>query len=114
MLTRFSRANSITLDSEGIDPLLDKLMPSIQAISLYRDHIISIEEKGAPDLISMNHYGTANYWWHFMVYNSITHVSQLYEGVHLKMPEVSELLRVSSSNADSNGSPVLVDRLVEI
>jgi hypothetical protein len=114
MLGRFSRQFSINSDKFGIDPLLDNRMSKIQSIAFYKEYTLGAHEKGAPDLISINNYQTDEFWWHIMCYNSIFSYKELVEGLKLRIPDYSELLRVSSVNQNNTGSPVLVDRLIEI
>jgi hypothetical protein len=114
MLQRLAREYSIKTDVYGIDPLLDKQMSSIQNIAYYKDYVVGAHERGAPDLISLNHYGVDTLWWHFMVYNSITRTSQIVEGLKLRMPDQNEILRVSSVNKVDLGNKILVNRLIRL
>jgi hypothetical protein len=113
-LIRTAREYAVQVDGHGIDPLRDKQIPEIQKIYLYSDYVVGQHERGALDLISINHYGSNQWWWHIMVYNSITRFSQVVQGLKLKMPDISSLQKLGASSSESNPSSKLVDRLVSI
>lgn len=93
---RFFRANAVVIDALGIDPLLDRLVDRIAAISTYTNHEVSQDERGAPDLISFVEYDTEDFWWHIMVYNGICRYRDIKEGTTLRIPDYGALISATN------------------
>jgi len=93
------RVFNVTTDALGIDPLRDKTVASVQAISRYTVHLVSAEENGAPDLIALNTYGNERYWWVIMCYNGLCLYSEVQAGVALRLPDLSSLVSAIGSNS---------------
>lgn len=90
---------SVSADAHGVDPILDKIVPFIQSIKTYTVHEITADERGAPDLISLNAYGSDEYWWIILAYNGIGSFRSLVEGTMLKLPDFATLIAVVNQNA---------------
>lgn len=99
MTSKYQRVYAIISDKFGIDPLLDRLIPSINAISQYTLHEILQDERGAPDLISLREYDTDEFWWVLMAYNGISSYRTLVEGQLLKIPNMSSVISIVTENA---------------
>ena len=99
MFSRYQRIFSVKVDSLGIDPLKDNLVPKIQAIRNYKVHEITQDERGAPDLISVNEYGSDEFWWMIMAYNGLGSYSDITEGRSLKIPDLGSLVSIVTQNA---------------
>ena len=97
--SRYQRMYAVTVDKFGIDPIQDKIIPHIQAIRTYTTHEITQDERGAPDLISLNAYGSDEYWWIILAYNGIGSYKLLVEGTTLKIPDLASVINVVNSNA---------------
>ncbi len=95
----FNRSFSIVTDSFGIDPLRDKLIPKITSIIHYTIHVVTQDERGAPDLISLREYKTEGLWWIIMAYNGIGRYQLIVEGLQLKIPDYSAVLSLMSQNS---------------
>lgn len=93
---RFFRVYAVTIDKYGIDPLLDKLVPKITAITSYSNHDVVMDERGAPDLISLREYNSEDYWWHIMTYNGVCRFRDIVEGITLKIPTLGALIGVTN------------------
>ena len=102
--SKFLRVHSVVADKYGIDPLLDKTVPLIQAISRFTYHAVVQSEKGAPDLIAYNEYGTEALYWVITAYNGICLFSDIIEGIKIKIPDYTAVITVL------NGSTIQTER----
>lgn len=102
---KFFRAFAVFTDSYGIDPLKDKIVPKLMAIPSYTVHRVTQNERGAPDLISFNAYNTEDYWWHIMQYNGVFRVSQIVEGIQLKLPDLGAIIAITNNISTANVRP---------
>ena len=93
---KFFRAYAVTTDAYGIDPLLDKLVPSILKITTYTNHEVTQEERGAPDLISLREYSSEDFWWHIMTYNGICRFRDIVQGLTLKIPDIGSITAITN------------------
>ena len=109
--SKYNRVYAITPDAYGVDPLLDKVVPSIQQITTHSLHEITADERGAPDLISLNVYGSIDYWWIILCYNGIGSYRTLTEGTTLKIPDLSSVIASVSQNSIR---PNTVSRVITI
>lgn len=48
-------------------------------------------EENRPDLVSYKIYGTTQYWWIILYYNSLVHNEEITAGLELKYPLLSDL-----------------------
>lgn len=103
---KFYRVFSIHTDKHGIDPLLDKVLNYLQEINSYTTHIVTQDQRGAPDLISYIKYGTEDYWWHLMAYNGICRTSQIIEGKILKIPDLGSLVAITNLVTSNNATQI--------
>ncbi len=96
--SRYQRVFSVTADQHGIDPLLDKLLPEIMKIKNFSIHEVTQDERGAPDWISEQEYGTDEFWWHILAYNGICSYKDIVEGRSLRIPNFAELVSIVTHN----------------
>jgi hypothetical protein len=99
MYSKYQRVFSVQVDRLGVDPLLDRLVPRIQSIQQYTVHHITQEERASPDLISINEYGSDDFWWMIMAYNGIGSYVNITEGKSLKIPNFGALVAIVTENA---------------
>lgn len=99
LASKYSRGFSVKVDSLGVDPLLDTLVPRIQAITGYDIHMVTQSERGAPDLISHNVYGSDEFWWMILAYNGIGLYTDIVEGMTLKIPNLGSLVSIVTQHA---------------
>ena len=97
--SKYQRVFSVVSDAYGIDPLLDTLVPLILNITVYTQHIVTQDERGAPDLISLREYGTDELWWMMLTYNGICSYTEVVEGVVLKIPDFPSLIALTTLNS---------------
>ena len=97
--SKFYRVYSLRSDRHGVDPLLDRTIPLLKNISRYSIHVVTQDERAAPDLISLREYGTEELWWMLLAYNGIGHYKSLVEGLNLKVPDYGALLSLNAQNA---------------
>jgi hypothetical protein len=109
---RFHRVFAIHVDRLGIDPFRDKIIPKITKITDYRNHEVSQEERGSPDLISFREYGTEDFWWHIMCYNGICSFRDIAEGITLKIPNYGALIAITNDTVSD--TPVDNDHIIEL
>lgn len=107
------RSFAIVTDKYGIDPLLDKVVPKVLEIETFYNYTVTQAERGAPDLISFNVYGTEDYYWHIMAYNGIYRYSEFVEGRVLKIPDLASLIEITNS-IDTTSSQSTAKRLTTI
>lgn len=99
---KFFRVYAVTTDKYGIDPLLDKIIPKLMTIPSYTNHSVTMDERGAPDLISLREYGNEDYWWHLMAYNGVCRFRDIVEGITLKIPDLGAIIAITNDVMLSN------------
>jgi phage tail protein X len=109
--SKYQRAYAIVADTYGVDPILDKIVPFIQQIRAHSLHDVTVDERGAPDLISLRVYGSVDYWWIILAYNGIGSYRSIVEGVSLKIPDMASVVAVVNQNAIR---PNTVSRVITI
>ena len=102
--SRFFRVIAVTTDSQGIDPLKDKIALKLLDIQTYTYHTVNQAERGAPDLISFEEYGKEDYWWHIMAYNGIYRFNQVVEGLVLKIPQLASIVQITNDALSGSSS----------
>ena len=85
------RTDTLVMDAYGVDPLRDKVMSKLFEVSVYRDHVVTEEERGRPDLISHKYYHSPGLWWIILAYNKLIRHSYLKEGLVIRVPDISQL-----------------------
>lgn len=101
---KFYRVHAIGTDKYGIDPLKDSIVPRILAIEDYSVHLVTQDEKGAPDLISKKIFDTEDYWWHIMVYNGLCLYQDIVEGMSLRIPDIASIIQITTTTVNTNTS----------
>lgn len=99
MTSRYQRFFSITSDAFGVDPLKDKLVTEIMKIRDYKNHAVTQDERGAPDLISLREYLSDEFWWHILVYNGVGSYRDIVEGRDLRIPNMASVISIVTQNA---------------
>ncbi len=100
--SKYDRFYSIVSDQYGVDPLKDKVMPSLLKISTFQPHIVTQDERGSPDLIALRQYGSEKLWWIVLAYNGIASYKDIVEGTQLKIPTISAVVEVITQNSVSS------------
>lgn len=98
----YSRTLSVTVDKFGVDPLKDKALDRISAIVDYDLYLVKQQDSGRPDNISHAKYGNPNFWWIIMAYNGIMNFRDIQAGVTLRIPLMSQVLRIMSDITGKN------------
>ena len=96
---KFHRVYAIKTDALGIDPLLDRIVPSIVKIKAYKNHEVVQDERGAPDLIAMREYGSEDFWWHILTYNGICRFRDVVEGQTIRIPDLGAIISLTNDLA---------------
>ena len=107
---KFYRVFAVVADKHGIDPLQDKVVPALLAIDSYDTHEVTQDERGSPDLISLRHYDSEDFWWHILAYNGICSYRDVVEGLTLKIPHYGSLIAATHDNtkaANPTGTNVI-------
>ena len=99
LTSKYQRVFSVTPDKFGVDPLRDKLIPYINNIQSYTNHRIQQDERGAPDLISEREYNSDEFWWIIMAYNGISTYRKLVEGMTIRIPNLTEVVKIVTENS---------------
>lgn len=102
LASQFLRAASVVSDQFGVDPLLDKSVAFLSNISIYSNHTVRPDERGAPDLISFREYGTEDLWWVILAYNGIGSYTDILEGLILRIPDRASVTSTLSRNSTKN------------
>lgn len=102
--SKYARLYSVKQDQYGIDPLGDKTLPKLLQIQTYRNHIVTQDERGSPDLIALREYGNQQLWWIIMGYNGIASYKDIVEGTNLRIPTYGSVVTVITENAVSGGN----------
>lgn len=109
--SKYDRFFSVTADEYGIDPLKDKVLPKLLNIGSYTTHIVTQEERGAPDLIARRKYGNEKLWWIILGYNGISSYKDIVEGLQLRIPSLGSVVDAITENSVS---PAKVQRVITI
>lgn len=109
--SKYDRFFSVTADEFGIDPLKDKVLPEILKITTYTQHVVTQEERGAPDLIAYRKYRSEKLWWIILAYNGIASYRDIVEGLKLKIPSQASVTSVITDKAVSTSR---VQRVITI
>lgn len=94
---KFFRTYAITTDAYGIDPLLDRIVPKLLQVTLYTNHEVLQDERGAADLISLREYNSEDFWWHILAYNGICRFRDIVEGMTLKIPDFGAIVAITNN-----------------
>ena len=93
---KFFRIYAVTIDKYGIDPLLDKMVPKLMQVTAFTNHSVTMDERGAPDLISLREYGNEDYWWHIMTFNGVCRFRDIVEGITLRIPDLGAIIALTN------------------
>ena len=99
---RFYRVYAATVDRHGVDPLLDRVIPHLRSITAFKNHDVTQDERGAPDLISFREYGNEDFWWHILAYNGICSYRDVVEGTTLKIPNLGDIVAITNDYTSDN------------
>lgn len=103
--SKYARFYAVVADQHGIDPLKDKVIPGLLKIESYRPHVVTQDERGAPDLISLRKYNTEKLWWVILAYNGIASYKDIIEGTQLRIPSLSSVVAAITENSVSSNRP---------
>lgn len=103
-----TRTYAVTTDKLGVDPLLDKVIPSILNITTFSYYTVRQHERGNPALIAYRVYQNVNLWWILIAYNKLPSFKSVIEGVTLQVPSITEVTRILSDNATNANSDIRV------
>ena len=109
--SKYDRFFSVVADKHGIDALRDKALSKLTEIQAFTPHIVTQEERGAPDLIAFRKYGTEKLWWIIMAYNGIASYRDIIEGVQLRIPALNSVVALITENSVSTNR---VQRVITI
>lgn len=96
--SKYQRFYSVQSDKYGVDPILDRVCVDVHTISNFKNHTISEDERGAPDLISLKEYGTVELWWVILSYNGIGSNKSIVEGKVIKIPDFASVIALITKN----------------
>lgn len=109
--SKYQRVFAVTVDSYGIDPIRDKLVFDLLNITSYQNHAVTQAERGAPDLLSYEYYGTEELWWVIMAYNRLILPREITQDKLLKIPDLSQVMSIVSDKTIDNQ---VVSRVVSL
>jgi hypothetical protein len=102
--SKYDRFFSITTDEYGIDPLKDRIVPNLMLIQSFTPHTVSQAERGAPDLIAYNEYGSDKLWWVILAYNGISSYKDVLQGLDIRIPALADVVSAITDNAVSSSN----------
>lgn len=76
--------------TDNHDPLTAAFFDDILAMPLEGYFVVQGEE-ARPDVIAHKLYGSTQYWWIVMMYNSLTDVNEIQSGISLRYPSLSSV-----------------------
>jgi hypothetical protein len=89
-VNRYDQENFLPWVGDNYDPIASNILSALTSIESGGQYTIQGAES-RPDMIANDIYGDTQYWWAIMVYNSITSVDQLVNGLQINYPRVDLL-----------------------
>lgn len=90
---RFDLAKFLSFDEDRFDPLDSFFLLELPNLQSRGQYAVQNEVK-RPDLISDRFYGTTEYWWIIMAYNSMLSVEELVAGTVLEIPSEEDISKL--------------------
>lgn len=87
---RFDPARFLEYSNDGFDPLTSSMFNEVNGLK-FQGYFIVQGEEHRPDTISFKLYGSTQYWWIIMLYNSLASVDKVVSGISLRYPTVAAL-----------------------
>lgn len=87
---RYDMAKFMRNDVDNFDPITSKFLTDLKSLPT-KGRLIIQGEEGRPDLISKKIYGSFQYWWLILLYNSILDMSELTIGSTILYPDENDL-----------------------
>ena len=88
--SRYNFAKYMRFDGQSYDPLTSKFLKDLPEVRVGGSYRISGNE-ARPDRISLDIYGSFQYWWIILEYNSINKIEELSSGRTIYYPELEDL-----------------------
>jgi hypothetical protein len=89
--TIYNRNSFINFDANGNDPLSDKLLCKLQALSTRNTHIVQKMDEYRPDKLAAKLFGDSQLYWVILEFNKLLSFSEITSGRTLKIPDMNEL-----------------------
>lgn len=89
-VSRYAPENFMQYANGNHDPITSDLLMTLKNLQSGGQFTINGQES-RPDQIAQAIYGDTQYWWIILVYNSITSIDQLVNGLQLGFPQVAAL-----------------------
>ena len=103
--TRYDMIKFFNFDKDNIDCLTSFYATYLTKLQYVGEYTV-IKEVKRPDLLSYNLYGSTQYWWILMWYNSLLNIDDLSSGLVIRYPSHSAIedLYVQASTFKKAGS----------
>ena len=87
---RFDTGKLLEFNVDGFDVLNSTFLEDVKKLKKRGVYIVTSEE-GKPDLLSFRIYGSPQYWWVLMFYNSIQTSDDLVTNMTIQYPSLNKL-----------------------
>ena len=94
-------------DEFGNDPLTDKLNDYMPQIPIKSYHLVSAEQEGRADLLSMIYFETLELWWLILEFNNFASHLDIRTGDTIAIPDLrylNDILTIATAKKSSNRS----------
>jgi hypothetical protein len=86
-----SQIEFAVFDEYGVDPLKDVFSNNIDKIGYIREHVVTQDDVGNIDRLSLEYYSTQVYGFAILRYNGILHEDYLEIGSTIKIPDLTAI-----------------------
>lgn len=83
-----SQLDFAVFDEHGVDPLQDVFFNNIDNIGYIAEHVVTQDNVGNIDLLSLDYYETQSYGFAILRYNGILHENDLEIGSTIRIPDL--------------------------
>jgi hypothetical protein len=89
--TLFDRNTYVTFDSNGNDPLSDKLLGKLSSVPYVNTHFIQKCDEFRPDKLAAKLFGDSRLYWVILEYNRLSSFTDLIAGESILVPDQTAL-----------------------
>jgi len=76
--------------TDNFDPITCAFFPQLTNLPVQGNYVVNFEAS-RPDLLSNSIYQDTQYWWILMLYNGLTDVDQIVQGLNIAFPGVDDI-----------------------
>lgn len=102
-----SQLDFAIFDEHGVDPLKDVFFENMDNIGYIAEHLVTQNDVGNADLLSLDYYETQKYGFAILRYNGVLHENDLEVGSTIRIPDL-KAVRNHARNVRLKGQAVEV------